>query len=87
MPGSSKKNILKHTFATTDEIKITNNGTVSMDLYLSSNADGEPVNNKVTLAPNTSEIFTITDLGTLDNTFLNVSNPNATEGHCKVELL
>ncbi len=87
VPSSSKKNILKHTFSPTDEIKITNNGTMSLDLYLSSNADGDPVNNKVTLEPNTSETFTITDLGTLDNTFLNVSNPNATEGHCKVELL
>jgi hypothetical protein len=85
--ANSKNNLMKHTFAATDSIKITNDGTVSLELYLSNTVDGDVVNGKVTLEPSVSQTFLITDLGTIDNTFLNVRNSNANAGHCKVELL
>jgi hypothetical protein len=85
--ANSKNNLMKHTFAATDSIKITNDGTVSLEFYLTNTVDGDSINQKVTLEPSISQTFLITDLGTIDNTFLNVNNPNANAGHCKVELL
>ncbi len=85
--ANGKSNIMKHTFADTDSIKITNDGTVSLVLYLTNTVDGDALNQKVMVDPNQSQTFPITDLGTTNNTYLNVINPNANAGHCKVELL
>lgn len=85
--ANGKKNIMKHTFAGTDSITITNDGSVSLEFYLTSTVTGDAINGKVLVAPSASQTFLITDLGRIDNTFLNVSNSNASDGHCKVELL
>jgi hypothetical protein len=85
--AKGKSNLMKHTFAATDSIKITNDGTVSLQFYLTNTVDGDPISQKVVVEPSVTQTFVITDLGTIDSTFLNVSNPNANDGRCKVELL
>ena len=85
--AKGKANLMKHTFAATDSIKITNDGTVSLEFYLTNTVDGDPINQKVAVEPSATQTFVITDLGTIDSTFLNVRNPNANDGRCKVELL
>lgn len=85
--AKGKTSWMKHTFATTDSIKITNDGKVSLELYLTNNVDGDPMDQKVVVEPGDAKTYLIIDLGTIDRTFLNVRNPNANDGHCKVELL
>jgi hypothetical protein len=85
--ANSKRNIMKHTFAVTDVVKISNDGTVGIEVYLSNSADGDAFDNKIVLEPNASHTFPITDLGTVENKFLNVNNPNPNAGHCKIALV
>ncbi len=81
------ENIMEHTFASTDEIKLSATGT-ALGFYLSKFKDDAPGKYTViTELAGTNQTVKPADFGDGTNTFLHViNNDAATEGHYKVEL-
>lgn len=75
--------VCKHTFAAADKIKVKNESTVALQVYLSSAVNATtaktivPVVMPITVAANTTETINASQLGNLSSTNLMISNPDA----------
>lgn len=87
---TKERNIMKHTFAKADGLKLTNNGTVDLQFYLAPTNNAVPASGQtvVSLAPEEFITIIASDLGDVANLFLNVYNTDLNQkGHCTIELL
>ena len=81
------KNIFKHTFAAADMLLLENDGVTDLQFYLAESKTAAPGKTLVIVPAGQKIIVPATQLGDLQNTFLNVYNPDAVnKGEWTVEI-
>jgi hypothetical protein len=85
--AGTEKNVLQHTFVSTDSITIVNDGNADLEFYLAPQNNSSKDNlQTVQVAKGATATVNLSDLDIV-NTHLNVVNNTTNDGHCIVELL
>lgn len=81
------ENILKHTFADTDTLRLENEGETDLHFYLAPGKDAAPNGTTVVVPAGQEATVLVTQLGSVANTYLNVHNPSTlAKGNWTIEL-
>ena len=82
-----QKNVLNHTFFNGDRVNVINDGNADLVFYLAPQKNSSKGGLlSVTVTKNTTLLINMGDLNIV-NTFLNVVNETANDGHCIIELV